>query len=58
MVEELLLRKGDTRPLGVHWIQKFLKRHPDIRTIYIPPLDEERANAQDHKILAGWFSLF
>ncbi len=55
---ELLIKKGDDKPVGVNWPQKFLKRHSDIKTVYIPPLDKERAMAQDHDILAGWFNLF
>ena len=58
MAIELLLRKGDTKPLGVNWVQKFLSRHPDIKTQYIPPLDKERAIAQDPEVLIGWFQLF
>ncbi len=55
---ELLIKKGDDKPVGVNWPQKFLKRHPQIKTVYVPPLDKERAMAQDHDILAGWFNLF
>ncbi len=58
MVEDMLVRKGDTEPLGVNWIQKFLRHHPDIKSIYIPPLDKERSLAQDPEILSGWYSLF
>ena len=35
MAIELLLRKEDTKPLGVNWVQKFLSRHPDIKTQYM-----------------------
>jgi len=55
---ELLVKKGNDKPVGINWPQKFLKRHPQIKTAYIPPLDKERAMAQDPAILAGWFNLF
>lgn len=58
MAEDLLKVKGDFKPLGINWTQKFLKRHKEIKTKYIPPLDKERALAQDPEILMGWFKLY
>jgi hypothetical protein len=58
IAKELLIKKGDDKPVGVNWPQKFVKRHPQIKTVYIPPLDKERAMTQDHDILADWFNLF
>ena len=58
MATELLLKKEDKEPLGINWLQKFLARHPDIKTCYIPPLDKERAVAEDPAIFNGWFELF
>ena len=45
-------------PIGINWAQKFLVRHPEIKTAYIPPLDKERATAQKPAILAHWFRLY
>ena len=56
--QELCYAKGDIKALGINWTQKFLRRHPDIKTKYVPPLDEERAAAQDPEILSDWFHLF
>ena len=39
-------------------MQKFLSRHKGIKTKYIPPLDKERALAQDPQILKDWFELY
>ena len=36
----------------------FLKRHPSIKSVYVPPLDKERAMAEDPKIIDYWFGLF
>ena len=35
-----------------------MSRHPQIRTAYVPPLDKERASAEDYGTLASWFELF
>ena len=58
MVTELLQKKGDLKPLGVNQIQKFLRRHPNIKSIYIPPLDKEQVIAQEPEILYSWFKLY
>jgi len=58
IAKELLIKKGDDKPVGINWPQKFLKRHPQIKTAYVPPLDKERAMTQDLDILADWFNLF
>jgi len=43
----MLIDKGDTRGLGVHWTDQFLNRHPQLRTKFVASLDKERAKAQD-----------
>lgn len=58
MANELLLAKGDKKPIRPNWPQKFMTRHPEVKTAYIPPLDKERAMAQDPEILSGWFDLY
>ncbi len=35
-----------------------MSRHPEVKTAYIPPLDKERAMAQDPEVLSGWFDLY
>ena len=59
MAEELLRLKGDDDdPIGINWPSKFLKRHPSVKSIYVPPLDKERTMAEDPKIIDYWFGLF
>ena len=58
MAQELCKAKGDTKALGINWIYKFLKRHTEIKTKHIPPLDKERAIAQDPAVLTHWFELY
>ncbi len=58
MANELLLKKGDRKSIGINWPQKFMKRHPSIKSAYIPSLDKERVIAQDPTILQDWFQLY
>jgi hypothetical protein len=43
IAKELLIKKSDDKSVEVNWLQKFLKRHSQIKTVYISPLDKERA---------------
>ncbi len=58
LTQELCQKKGDDAPIGINYTQKFMNRHKDLKSKYIPPLDKERANAQDPVLLQGWFELF
>jgi hypothetical protein len=49
---------NDKQDLGVNWIQKFLGRRDQLKAAYIPPLDKERAMAQDRQIFEQWFTLY
>ena len=40
MAQEILTTKGDSKPIGVNWTQKFLSRHPEIKIKtdgHVPP---------------------
>lgn len=58
MATELLVAKGDTADLGVHWTDQFLHRHPELRTKFVTGLDKERAEAEDPDIFKDWFELY
>ena len=58
MANEILLAKGDKKPIGPNWPQKFMTRYLEVKTAYIPPIDKERAMAQNPEILSGWFNLY
>ena len=47
MTTELLELKGDTKKLRRNWTAKWLKRHPEIKSKFVPPLDKSRAMAQN-----------
>lgn len=44
--------------LGANWVQKFLKRHPVLRSVFAQALDKERALMHDKDKLKAWFELF
>ena len=59
MAQDILKKKGATiNTVGINWTSKYLARHPELKTKYIPPLDKERALAHDPKIIQGWFELY
>jgi DDE superfamily endonuclease len=58
MATDLLIEKGGTEHLGVNWHLHFLNRHPDLKSKFVPPLDRNRCQAQDHEIFEHWFKLF
>jgi len=47
----LLIEKGDTKLLGVNWIQAFLQRHPILKSRFISGLDKEHALATNPYII-------
>ena len=55
--EELLRARGDCEPLGIHWIQKFLSRHDDLRSTFATQRDQERVNAVTYSTVSDWFRL-
>jgi hypothetical protein len=58
MAIEVLKAKGDTEPLGHNWHSRFLDRHPDLRSRFVPPLDKERLVATDPEQIQRYFELF
>lgn len=58
MAKELLLDKGDTADLGIHWTDQFLHRHPQLKSKFVAALDKERSEAQDPENFAHWFNLY
>ena len=53
IANEITYHKQDYKPIRINWTQKFIKRHPITRTAYIPPLDKERAMAEDPAIFSA-----
>ena len=58
MAQDLVHKKGNTAIIGKNWTSKYLDRHPDLKTKYIPPIEKERALAHNVGIIKGWFELY
>jgi hypothetical protein len=58
MVCDMLIEKGDYEPLGKNWQTSFFHRHSELKSKFIPPLDKERARAQDPEVFQRYFDLF
>jgi 4-hydroxybenzoate polyprenyltransferase len=56
--ERILRVSGDEGPLGKHWIQAFLKRHPGIKTKRQWPMDSKRINGATTQVITTWFDKF
>lgn len=58
MASELLRKKGDMKPLGKNWNEKFKSRYPEITSKFCAVRDRQRAAMQDLDILTHWFELY
>jgi hypothetical protein len=56
LVVQLLHENDDFKPLGQHWITRFLKRHPSLQTSYGRPMDIQRLLALDSNIITTYFN--
>lgn len=45
------------KPVGVNWVNRFIKRHDEIKTRYSRRYDHQRAVCEDPKIIQEWFNL-
>jgi hypothetical protein len=51
IAKHLLEEKGDYQPLGNHWYQNFLARHPELKTKYSRNLEQSRKNETNLEII-------
>jgi hypothetical protein len=58
MAAELLRAKGDLRPVGTNWSQKYLSRYPLLKSRFVPPLDKSRVIVEDPDQIMRFFELF
>jgi hypothetical protein len=62
-IAELLLKERvrttpDANPkLGVHWVYRFIQRHPELQSQYNRKYDYQRAKCEDPKTIRAWFRL-
>ncbi len=57
MAKDMLVLKGDMENLGKNWTAKWLKRHPEMKSKFVPPLDKSRAMAQNAGTIGRYFLL-
>jgi len=55
MVREMACKIIDSETLGKHWVERFLKRHPEITSCIGVPLESSRASNSTHDIVAEHF---
>ena len=58
MLKQRLVVEPDrwgNKPLGDHWLQRFLKRHPNIRVVKRRARERERKEAENYSNIKAWF---
>lgn len=55
----MLRSKQPTSPqrVGINWVAKFVKRHPELSSVYNRKFDYQRAKCEDPKLISLWFKL-
>ena len=43
--------------VGKNWVTKFVKRHPELSSVYNRKFDNQRAQYKDLKLISLWFKL-
>ena len=56
--ERILAIKGDSQPLGKHWMQAFLRRNPSICTQKVQSRESVRVNGATTEVIKPWFNYF
>ena len=57
MAQELMRKRKDFREIGIHWPDKFRRRHPEVTTRWCKPINRHRANNFTHQTVSDWFEL-
>jgi DDE superfamily endonuclease. len=57
MACELLQAKDDTKELGIHWTEQFLKHHLILKLKFVIRLEKDHVAAEDSDIIKAWFEL-
>ena len=55
--EKLLKAGGDDKPLGKHWIENFLRRNPEVKSLKAVPLDQIRKNSTSEANIKLFFEM-
>jgi hypothetical protein len=59
MANTMLQSKQPSSPrhVGINWVAKFVKRHPELSSVYNRKFDYKRAECEDPKLISLWFKL-
>ena len=57
MAKDMLVLKGDMENLRKNWTAKWLKRHPEMKSKFVLPLDKSRAMTQNAGTIGRYFLL-
>ncbi|KAJ3466488.1 hypothetical protein MRS44_004052 [Fusarium solani] len=55
LVQRVLLVQGDSRPLGKHWIDRFIARNQRIKTLRAVRIEAKRIRGSKAVIIRAWF---
>ena len=58
LLENLLQKKGDFRPLGEHYITRFIRHHSELKSGFSRAMDVKRMTALDPDIVETFFAEF
>jgi hypothetical protein len=58
MAIKLLAEKGDKERLRENWHLKFLSRHPNLQSKFVPLRDCKRYHAEKPEIIRHWLKLY
>lgn len=56
-VANILASGRDQQPVGVNWVERFLKRHEELTTRYLRRYNYVRAQCEDPQRITCWFQL-
>lgn len=48
---------SDPQTVGTNWVTKFVKRHPELNSVYNRKMDYQRAECEDPEVMRLWFKL-
>jgi hypothetical protein len=59
MANTMLRAKNPAHPqtVGTKWVANFVKRHPELLSVYNRKFDIQRAEVEDLKLIGLWFKL-
>ena len=41
--------------IGEHWVNRYVQRHPELKSKYTRKYDYQRAKCENHELIKAWF---